>query len=292
MNYYNLDQYEEALKLKKDGYGSLRISKILKIPRNVIEGWINQGRKPYYFSEKRIASCNSKENVERLRELNKITQPKAVDVARIKNTKPLKNKKITNELCYVLGVILGDGNASQRRLILSATDKDFVLTFKKNLEKWSKYKATFGSRYIKPDEKINKRKLQWFCYLNSIEIEKFVNNFNYEKIENSLHKINLIRGFFDSEGSFSKDYELIAYNKDYNKLRRVSEFLTDLGLNNRIKVYTVKNINNVCIQYNYLKIIGEARFMFYQKIGFSIERKQKRLETWVHEIGHDKYGGN
>lgn len=292
MNYYTLDQYEEALKLKKEGYGSLRISKILKIPRNAIEGWINQGRKPYYFSEKRIASCNSKENVERLRKLNKITQPKAVEAARIKNTKPIKNKKITKELCYVLGVILGDGNASQRRLLLSATDKDFVLAFKKNLEKWSKYKTTFSSRYIKPDEKIKKRKLQWFCYLNSIEIEKFINNFDYEKIENNLHKINLIKGFFDSEGSFSKDYELIAYNKNYDKLKFISGFLDDLGLDNRIKVYTVKNINNVDIQYNYLKVTGKARYMFYQKIGFSIDRKQKRLETWVHKIGFNKYGGN
>jgi hypothetical protein len=289
---YNLSQYNQAMKLKEQGLGSQRIAKILKIKsRNTVEGWINKGRKPYYFSEKRIAACNSKENVERMRAMNKITQPKAVEAARIKNTKPLKNNKLTSNFAYVLGVILGDGNSSQRRVILSATDKDFVLAFKSNLEKWSKYKSTFSSRRIKDDDKVKNRKLQWVCYLNSIEIEKFVNNFDYSKIKKNEHKAALVKGFFDSEGRFTEDYELLAYNSDKLLTDQISQYLTDLEIKNKISTYTVKNINGKEIQYNYLKVPGKSRYDFYQKVGFNIQRKQKELERWVLKIGQSKYGG-
>jgi len=289
MKKYSLEDYNGAIKLRKKGFGSLRISKLLNLPRPTVEGWINQGRKPYYFSEKRIKACNSKKNIERLRKLSKKSQPLAIKKARKLNTKPLKNSKLTFELAYILGVLNGDGHVSQRRIILSAIDKDFVQTFKKNLEQWSKYKSRFYSRLIKTDDKIKKRKIQWVCYLDSIEVERFIKNFDYKKLRKNIDKVNFIKGFFDSEGSFSKDYELIAYNKDYKKLKLISQFLSDLGLDNRIRTYTVKNINKVNIKYHYLKVLGKARYFFYQKIGFSIQRKQKRFEKWVQNIGQRKY---
>tara|TARA_Y100000034_G_scaffold44750_1_gene54996 strand:+ start:499 stop:1377 length:879 start_codon:yes stop_codon:yes gene_type:complete len=292
MNNYSLEDYKKVIKLKQKGLGSLRISKCLNIPRSTIEGWINQGRKPYHFSERRIRACNSKENIERLRKLSKKSQPLAVEKAKESNTKPIKNFKLTKELSYVLGVLMGDGHVSQRRLILSAIDKDFVQTFKKNLEKWSGYKTRLFTRLIKTDDKIKNRKIQWVCYLDSVKIEKFVKTFNHSKIKKDIDKICFLRGFFDSEGSFSKSYELIAYNKDRSKLKLISKFLFDLDLENKIKTYTVKNINEDLILYNYLKVIGKSRYLFYQKIGFNIQRKQKRLENWVNSIAITKFGGN
>ncbi len=209
----------------------------------------------------------------------------AIEKARLVNTKPIKNEKLTKELAYVLGVINGDGHVSQRRIILSAIDKDFVKNFKNNLDKWSRYSSRFFSRTIKTDDKIRNRKIQWVCYLDSVKIEGFIKNFDYNNLKDINHKIQFIKGFFDSEGSFSKDYELIAYNKDYAKLKLISGFLFDLGLDNRIKTYTVKNINNELIKYHYLKVFGKARYLFYQKIGFSIQRKHKRLKTWAQTIG-------
>ena len=183
MRKYSLKEYGKVIKLKDKELGSLRISNLLNIPRPTIEGWINQGRKPYYFSEKRIKACTSKENIKRLIKISKTSQPIAVAKARIVNTKPIKNLEITDELSYILGVINGDGHVSQRRIILSAIDKDFVQTFQKHLEKWTCYKTRLYSRLIKLDNKIKKRKLQWVCYLDSIEIEKFVKNFDYNKIQ-------------------------------------------------------------------------------------------------------------
>ena len=77
-----MEDYNKAIELHKQGLGSLRISKILGHSNGgVIEDWINKNRKPYYFSEGRIQACNSKENVERMRKMNKITQPKAVKIS-------------------------------------------------------------------------------------------------------------------------------------------------------------------------------------------------------------------
>ena len=43
---YSLGDYNKAMKLHKQGFGSLRISKILGYDtRSAIEDWINKGRK-------------------------------------------------------------------------------------------------------------------------------------------------------------------------------------------------------------------------------------------------------
>ncbi len=292
MRRYTLKDYNEVLLLKKEGWGSLKISKKFNIPRATIEGWINCGRKPYYISEKRIKACNSKENIQRLKKLSKKSQPIAVKKAREINVKPILNNKIDKNLAYILGVLFGDGHLSQGRIILSATDKDFVENFKNKLEKWSKYDTRIYSRNIKVSGKIKKRKIQWACYLDSVEIGKFLKKIAINNLKEKQHKVSFLRGFFDSEGSFSKDYELITYNKDLEKMKQVSKFLGDLKLDNRIKGYTVKNINGKKILYYYLKVIGKSRYLFYQRVGFSIQRKQNKMEEWVQKIAMNKYKEN
>ena len=69
---YTLEQYNKAIELSAQGYGSQRISKLLGIKiRGAVEDWINKGRKPYYFSEKRILACNSISIVRKQRRLEK-----------------------------------------------------------------------------------------------------------------------------------------------------------------------------------------------------------------------------
>ncbi|MBS3150273.1 hypothetical protein J4425_00490 [Candidatus Woesearchaeota archaeon] len=185
---YTQDKYNQAIKLKNQGLGSLRISKILRLKsRSAVEEWINRGRQPYYFSKKRINWSSSEKNKERIRRLNKITQPKATKISAELRTKrlPESAKKLSEELAYILGVIYGDGHVSikQRRVILSATDKDFVLNFRDNLEKWSNFKARFYKRDIKTNETIKNRKSQYVSYIDSIEASKFFNDFNLNLIK-------------------------------------------------------------------------------------------------------------
>jgi intein-encoded DNA endonuclease-like protein len=292
MNTYSLDQYNKSIRLKKEGKGSVRISKILKIPRSTIEGWINQGRKPYYFSEKRINVCNSKENIKRMREMNKITQPKATKISAKLRTKHLPDsaKKYSRELGYIIGVILGDGHVSikQRRVILSVTDKDFVLEFKKNIEKWSNFKTRFYSRSIKTDEKIKNRKLQWVCYIDSKKASEFLHNLDFRELAHSNEEIKCVflKGFFDSEGSvFKSSFGIAGYSTDYLLISFVSELLTSLGIYSTLnkRKPTNKDISN---KFCYTLAIyrKDSILNFYKFVGFSIERKQNRLVNQVNTI--------
>jgi intein-encoded DNA endonuclease-like protein len=288
ITHYTLKQYKQAIKLKKQGLGSQRIANLLGIPnRGAIEDWINKGRKPYYFSDKRINACNSKENVERIRALNRITQPLAIKKAAEVNKKKLPNtaKKISLELGYILGVIYGDGciSVKQRRVILSAVDYDFVLTFRKALEKWGGFRTKFYSRKIKTDSIIKNRKLQWVAYIDSLEAAKFLKNFDINNLLIPHKKIRyaFLRGFFDSEGSIDKDNTILAYNTNKKLVYFAQKLLNSVKITSRIKSYKVKNMNGKEIDYYHLKIDKDDRLDFFNKIGFSIERKQCKLRNYI-----------
>ncbi len=289
MREYTLEDYNRVINLRKKSLGSLKISKKLGFSRGTVESWINCGRKPYRFSEKRIQACNSKENVKRLRKLSKRSQPLAMEKTREIDTKPLKNKRIDKNFAYILGVVLGDGHITKRRIILSAVDKDFVKSFKNSLEEWSGYKTKFYQRSIKPSGKIKKRMPKWVCYLDAIKIVNFIKNFKVRNLEKQKQKIYFLKGFLDSEATFSKDCELVVYNTNLEKLELVNEFLKILNLRNRINEDTIRNIKGNQIFYYYLKVLREARYLFYQKIGFNISRKQKRLRERVEKTAVDKY---
>lgn len=285
---YTLEQYTKAIKLKKQGYGSLRISKILGFKsRSAVEEWINRGRQPYYFSKKRIKWSNSKENKERIRKLNKITQPKATKISAELRTKrlPESAKKLSPKLAYILGVVYGDGHVSvkQRKVILSVVDKDFALTFKNNIENWSGFKARFYVRIIKTDDKVRNRKPQYCCYIDSIEASKFIKNFDLELLTNSgdVLKRNFIRGFFDREGYASK-YEINIANTDKGLSEFVSNLLTSLRISNSIISRTsFSKLSNKDITMYQIRIIREGRKIFSKTINSSLKRKQERLERFI-----------
>ncbi len=298
-NKYTLNEYNKAIELHKQGLGSLKISKILGYDtRNAIEDWINKSRKPYYFSEARINACNSKENVERMRAMNKITQPKAVKIAAELKTKKLpENAKILSEkLAYILGVIYGDGHVSvrQRRVILGATDEDFVLNFKAKIEKWSGFKARFFTRKQKDDHYIKGRKIQYISYIDSVEASKFLNKFDLNNVikSNKIIKSSFIKGFFDSEGTVrricnkSNKLGLGCFNTSYSLISFMKEILSSLSIESKIykRKYRVlnKDLKNYYALYIYKK---ESILKFYSSIGFSINRKQQRLEE---QIGYIK----
>lgn len=291
---YNLEQYNKAIESRKGGLGSQRISKIINVPRTTIDGWIYKDRKPYDFSEKRIAACNSKENVERMRAMNKITQPKAVKISAELRTKrlPESAKKISRELGYILGVIYGDGHVSvkQRRVILAATDKDFVLEFKRNIEKWSKFKARLYTRELKKTHYIKARKIQWVSYIDSKEASEFLYNFNQNSIVEESDKIKCIflRGFYDSDGCAYKNFRgIIGYNTDYNLILLVKKLLNSLNIYPTISKSKINKIGPYnCKEFIYKLCIYKKENIkkFYELIGFSIRRKQERLQRQVEII--------
>ena len=285
---YNLEEYNRALELKDLGYGSLRISKSLNINRSVIEGWINQNRMPYYFSQKRIQAINSEENKERLKSFVPISQPKAVKLSAKLRTKALRegHEDLTTDLAYILGVCEGDGHISipQRRVILSATDLDFVLNFKESLERWSGFSARFKERELKLPEYIKSRKKQFLCYIDSKNAAVLLKGFDQKKIkETSIEiKASFIKGFFDSEGSVTKNGAVLAFNTKEEILVLVKDLLLSLGIKSNIATYKLNNPLTKAKEYKILTISGyENKEGYYQKVGFSIRRKREKLKEYI-----------
>ncbi len=283
-NKYTLLDYSEAIKLHGLGFGSQRIAKILGYnTRSAIEDWINKGRKPYYFSEKRINACNSINNIKRMRKMNKITQPKAVKISAELRTKRLSEsaKILSKELAYILGVVYGDGHVSvkQRKVILSATDKDFVLNFKDNLERWSGFKTRFFSRIQKPDNYIKNRKIQWRCYIDSIEASKFLKEFDLNEFvkANSEIKSSFLKGFFDSEGGAYTKRQVSAFNTNYNLVEFVRSLLFSLGIETKLYKYNFNSAisKKPCYRINIYR--KQSILLYWRIIGFSIKRKQDKL---------------
>ena len=289
INHYTKENYDKAIELRNKGYGSLRISKILGFKsRSAVEEWINRGRQPYYISKKRIKWSNSEKNKERIKNLNYITQPKAVKISAQLRTKrlPESAKNLSQELAYILGVLYGDGHISikQRRVILSVIDKDFALEFRNTIEKWSSFKSRFYTRNIKTNNKIKNRKIQYACYIDSIEANKFLKYFDINLLNNSNNhiKVNFLRGFFDSEGHISNSNEIIIYNSNYNLSIFVSNLLKSLNIKNKIRSTTnLNNLTNKMLTMHNIKILIDGKESFAKKISSSLKRKQEKLAKFI-----------
>lgn len=298
-NKYSLEEYNKAIELHKQGYGSLRISKILGYKtRSAIEDWINKGRKPYYYSEKRIQACNSKENVERMRAMNKLTQPKAMRISAELRTKrlPESAKRLNEDLAYLLGVVYGDGHVSvkQRKVMLNVTDKDFSLKFKETIEKWSGFKARFFTRNQKPNKYIKNRKMQYVSYIDSVEAAIFLKNFDLNLLINSEDKIKsaFVKGFFDSEGTvFNVEKRnttgLACFNTKYYLINLIKIILDSLDIHSSMHIRKLYSFEGYITNKNYY-ILGiykkESILKYYKLIGFNINRKQERLVKQVNYI--------
>src|SRR3989344_7367945 len=112
---YTKEQYEEAIKLRKQGFTYLEIAKKLNLKTiNAVRGWTTKGQLP----QGRFLNPNF--------------------------------NRLSIELAYILGVIEGDGyielKETKGHIGLTVKDKDFAQFFKKQLEKWAKVPVYFRQR--------------------------------------------------------------------------------------------------------------------------------------------------
>ena len=114
--------------------------------------------------------------------------------------------------------------------------------------------------------------------IKNLEIDKFLTN---EKM-----KAYFLRGFFDGDGSmgFSGSgrkvhREIGCVNKDERLIKSISMYLTELGIENRIRK-TIGSGFNPNGTYYVVYIYGKRNILnFYKKVGFSIKRKQEKLAS-------------
>jgi intein-encoded DNA endonuclease-like protein len=206
----------------------------------------------------------------------------------------------SEELAYVIGAKLGDGYTTMGRRIvksynrvrigLKVRDGEFAEEFGRCLAK------VLGRRRMNPRYRKSLRR-----YVIEIRSQTLYELLKKPVDLNRLKKyiehcerctVAFIRGFADSEGCVKKEGYIFIYNTDYELLTYVKDLLKLLGIKStgpwpkrlqgktfydhkKMKRYTYKK---KCF---HIYIRAGSNVNFYKNIGFTIERKQKRLENYV-----------
>ena len=198
---------------------------------------------------------------------------------------PDKSRALTPEFAYILGVMYGDGYFGRGQIRLGAKDKEFVDYFANIVEQWC---------YKKPAraERVRNNKPYYECYLSFKEATDFV--LDVVKDRMTLPKILLwsnntdvvsmfIKGFSDSEGTFivQKGATLKIYNQKKQVLYELKRLFLKLGFDEK-KVYVVFNNKAKNGDIYAIRICYKDQLkLFYEKIGFTIQRKQQKLEKYI-----------
>lgn len=223
-----------------------------------------------------------------------------------------KLSSFDSSLGYVVGVLFGDGSAVDMGcrgcVELRTTNKSFADTFNTALKKSTKEIPKYHIRtYTKRFEKENK------TYFNVKYYEVFHNSLYFVRnIVRTFGKtttkewnidinficslgedfcLSLIRGLFDSEGSFSMNDKGkylrgdLSFSTTNNKgAKNLQLLLNTLGIN--CKLYQSLRKNKF---YEFRIRTGKRDTIkrFYEKIGFSIDYKQARLKKFVEHISQE-----
>jgi len=208
--------------------------------------------------------------------------------------------KPSEVLAYVIGVKIGDGYASRKkraikgynrvRIGLEAKDREFATEFGRCLAK------VLGRRPINPRYRndvgkyvVEVRSQTLYELLKKpVDLERLKKYIEY--CERCMAAF--LRGFADSEGSVSEEGYIRIYNTDYRLLEYIKDLLKRLGIEStgpwtkrqqgktfydhkKMKSYTYNK------ELYYIHIRADSNINFYKNIGFTIGRKQRRLENYV-----------
>lgn len=300
---YSEEKCRLALNLLKKGFSMEEISRRLNIPATTIRNW-KLGYIRVYGKNKKLDSKN-KVKIQNLVNLgyriNEIakTLDRSYDAVRLFLKKSMdcddykrikitahkiskKAKELNTDLAYIFGVMLGDGCLGDYRLSLDTIDKEFRDYFSQIVEKWSNKKPSLR-------EFVNNKSYFYGCILYSNDAHNYLKNLidNKEILLNKILSSNnkevkssYIKGFSDSEGSIAKDHRLIRiYNTDKGLLENIKQLLISLGFDdNKMHIRLSTDITYE------LGIKSHKNIeLFYKKIGFTIIRKQKRLEYFINK---------
>jgi len=199
----------------------------------------------------------------------------------------------SEELAYVIGAVLGDGCVFLQKYHY------FITLRVKDLEFAEKFAECIGKVLEREPPKPIPVKNGAFkvkvCSKTLYELlKKPIDIDNIRKyVEHCFRCIcAFLRGFFDSEGSIDKDGDTRVYNSDKSLLVYIKDLLNRFGIKTtgpklHIKARTpIKNpvIDKTYFRKNdnyYLYMHAESKLKFYELIGFTIKRKQQRLEEYL-----------
>jgi len=205
--------------------------------------------------------------------------------------------KPSEDLGYVIGVRLGDGYTSEKSrgyvIGLGAKDKEFVEKFATCLAK------VLGRRPIRLWKEAGRYIAEAASKTLYELLKKPVDLKRIKKYVKHCKKCTaaFLRGLFDSEGYVSERGYITLYNSNYEVLAYAQKLLRRrFGIEStgpwphKRKGTTMHDPrtgkqyprNNDCY---YIYIRAESLLNFYLYIGFTIPRKQKRLEDYLRRKG-------
>jgi intein-encoded DNA endonuclease-like protein len=205
--------------------------------------------------------------------------------------------KPSEDLAYVLGVVLGDGNTYKNSagyfIRLEARDKEFVEEFGRRLGN------VLGRKPIRPWEKAGMYIATVACKTLYELLKKPVDLKRIIRYVEHCPKCAaaFLRGFFDSEGCVDRKGYITLYNTNYDLLVYVKKLLW--------KYFGIEATGPwPCVQKGkpmhdprtgkqyksnedcyYIYILADSLLNFYLYVGFTIKRKQKRLEDYLRRKG-------
>jgi len=195
----------------------------------------------------------------------------------------LKLLKPSEDLGYVIGVRLGDGYTYEEGdgcvIGLKAKDKEFVEEFGRRLAN------VLGRELIRP--KFRKDEGLYVAEVESKTLHELLKKpIDLKRIKKYVEHCPkcvaaFLRGLFDSEGHVHKRGYIYLHNTNYELLVYAQKLLWRYFGIESTGPWPHKQKEG----YYYIYIRAESLPKFYQLIGFTIRRKQKRLEDYLRRKG-------
>jgi intein-encoded DNA endonuclease-like protein len=204
--------------------------------------------------------------------------------------------KPSEDLAYIIGARLGDGytyeDGDNYVIRLRAKDKEFVEDFGRRLAN------VLGREPIRPRKDAGKYIAEAKSKTLYKLLRKPVDLKRIKKYVEHCPKCTaaFLRGLFDSEGYVSKNGYIYLYNTNYEVLVYAQRLLRRFGIESTgpwpaVQKGTTMHDPRTGKQYKtkkdcyYIYIRAESLPKFYRHIGFTIPRKQKRLEDYLRRTG-------
>jgi intein-encoded DNA endonuclease-like protein len=214
--------------------------------------------------------------------------------------------KPSEDLAHVIGMRLGDGSAWKSRhackgyskgaISLKAKDKEFVE------ESAIRVARVLGCR--PPKVYFDANTNRYFFVIGSRTLYELLKKpIDIKKLRKLRKHIEhcpkcmaaCLKGFFDSEGTVKDDGTITAVNTNYHVLKYVQYLLRKFGitakgpelLHRRGSIIYVKEGRKCRRRRNVYRIYIRPRdaLKFHKYIGFTIKRKQQRLEGYLRRTG-------
>ena len=275
MGEYTLEQYDEAKSLYAKTANYNEVARALRVPPSTIQLWLKTDAKPRRFSQKFRQNILIASRVMAQRRTRQL---------------PADAKTLTPIFGYILGAVKGDGcinggypyrnRVSKNYVIaLSVIDYDFASAFWDALKRWSGMNVTMNE--VVPRKKTWRN--QWTVRLYSNKAGKYLKEYDITKLQNAEEAViaAFLRGFYDAEGGAyfnGKRVEVSVWNTDHALMKLVESLLYKVGIE---KLYWCTDIRRQTPCYRISLNSRKEIRTFATKVGFSIKRKNNKLESIV-----------